>query len=181
MTDQEQEFQEEEMWGGVVLKQKERREGFTTKKNKSLSSSSSASCLTSAWQLPTYKSQEKMVYKGKNVSSEGNKLGQASAPVKIPGWYNMRNSNKGSKRIDEGDDNGKDVMNNGDGYYVETEDDEGEDEETMVPPHEYMAKKMARTRSASHSMCEGVGRTLKGRDLCKLRNAILTQTGFLEK
>ncbi|KAL8112839.1 hypothetical protein AgCh_020226 [Apium graveolens] len=161
MTDQEQEFQEEEMWGGVVVKQKERREGFTTKKKKSLSSSSSASCLTSAWQIPAHKSQENMVLKGKNVIFEGNNLGQATAPVKIPGWYNMRNSN-------------------GDGCFVENEG-EGEDEETMVPPHEYMAKKMARTRRASHSMCEGVGRTLKGRDLCKLRNAILTQTGFLEK
>lgn len=183
MADQEQEFQEEEMWGGVAVKQKERREGFTTKKKKSLSSSSSTSCLSSAWQIPTHKSQEKMGFKGKNVSFQGNNLAfhQASTPVKIPGWYNMKNSNKGSKRVD---DDGEDVMNNGDGYFVENEeddDDDGEDEETMVPPHEYMAKKMARTRSASHSMCEGVGRTLKGRDLCKLRNAILTQTGFLEK
>lgn len=182
MADQEQEFQEEEMWGGVVLKQKERtkREGFTAQNKKSLSfsSSSSTSCLSSAWQIPTHKSQEKMVSRGKNVSSEGNKLGQASAPVKIPGWYNMQNSYQGSKRTD--DDHGKDVMNHGDGYFVENEEDE-EDEETMVPPHEYMAKKIARTRNASHSMCEGVGRTLKGRDLCKLRNAILSQTGFLEK
>ncbi|KAH7544394.1 hypothetical protein JRO89_XS15G0159900 [Xanthoceras sorbifolium] len=27
---------------------------------------------------------------------------------------------------------------------------------------------------------EGVGRTLKGRDLSKVRNAVLTKTGFLE-
>ncbi|KAK1375130.1 Senescence regulator [Heracleum sosnowskyi] len=166
MADEEEEFQEEEMWGGVVLKQKQRKQGFTTKNKKCLSSSSSASCLSSAWQLPSHKSQEKMVSKGKNVN-----LGQASSgPVKIPGWYKMQNSCQGSERV------GKDVMNNG-----EEEEGEDGDEETMVPPHEYMAKKMARTRSASHSMCEGVGRTLKGRDLCKLRNAILIQTGFLEK
>lgn len=56
------------------------------------------------------------------------------------------------------------------------DDDDGE----MVPPHEILARRFAKTQIASHSMCEGVGRTLKGRDLSKLRNAILTKTGFLE-
>ena len=157
MADQEQEFQEEEMWG-VVLKQKERKQGFTARKMKSFSSSS---CLSAAWQSPMHTAQEKMVSKAKNVTSEALQQ-KPSAPLKIPGCYNMQDSN------------------NGDDYVAENEEDD-DDEETMVPPHEYMAKKMARTRSASHSMCEGIGRTLKGRDLCKLRNAILTQTGFLEK
>ncbi|KAJ0575063.1 putative senescence regulator S40 [Helianthus annuus] len=54
------------------------------------------------------------------------------------------------------------------------EDDDGD----MVPPHEYIARRLA---TSSISMCEeGVRRTLKGRDLNKLRNAIWTKTGFLE-
>ncbi|KAF5799243.1 putative senescence regulator S40 [Helianthus annuus] len=48
------------------------------------------------------------------------------------------------------------------------------DNEIMLPPHEYLA----RTRIASFSVHEGVGRTLKGRDLSRVRNAIWKQTGF---
>ena len=47
-----------------------------------------------------------------------------------------------------------------------------------VPPHEFLAKQMARTRIASFSVHEGVGRTLKGRDLSRVRNAIWEKTGF---
>ncbi|KAM0021753.1 putative senescence regulator S40 [Helianthus debilis subsp. tardiflorus] len=50
------------------------------------------------------------------------------------------------------------------------EDDDGH----MVPPHEYIARRLA---TSSTSMCEGVR---KGRDLNNLRNAIWTKTGFLE-
>ncbi|KAL3820708.1 hypothetical protein ACJIZ3_006613 [Penstemon smallii] len=56
-----------------------------------------------------------------------------------------------------------------------------DDDEEMVPPHEYLARRFAAsTHIASYSMCEGIGRTLKGRDLSTLRNAILSKTGFLE-
>ncbi|KAL9296753.1 hypothetical protein ACSQ67_022649 [Phaseolus vulgaris] len=54
---------------------------------------------------------------------------------------------------------------------------EGYDEferSVRVPPHEFLA----RTRVASFSVHEGVGRTLKGRDLSTLRNAIWAKTGF---
>ncbi|ESQ37496.1 hypothetical protein EUTSA_v10002696mg [Eutrema salsugineum] len=44
------------------------------------------------------------------------------------------------------------------------------------PPHEYLA----RTRIASFSVHEGVGRTLKGRDLSRVRNAIFKKTGVLD-
>ncbi|KAG4913400.1 hypothetical protein AAZX31_19G167200 [Glycine max] len=43
-----------------------------------------------------------------------------------------------------------------------------------VPPHEYLA----RTREASHSVHEGKGRTLKGRDLRSVRNSIWKKLGF---
>ncbi|KAF8657917.1 hypothetical protein HU200_059727 [Digitaria exilis] len=52
-------------------------------------------------------------------------------------------------------------------------DDAGE---TMVPPHEIVAR-----RAAAHSsVLEGAGRTLKGRDLRRVRNAVLRRTGFLD-
>ncbi|XP_074287517.1 protein S40-4-like [Silene latifolia] len=50
----------------------------------------------------------------------------------------------------------------------------GGDDGEWVPPHEYLA----RTRNASFSMQEGIGRTLKGRDLSRVRNAIWEKTGF---
>ncbi|GKD91693.1 putative senescence regulator S40 [Tanacetum coccineum] len=53
-------------------------------------------------------------------------------------------------------------------------DDDDDNEDDWLPPHEYLA----RVRSASFSVHEGVGRTLKGRDLSRLRNAIWKQTGF---
>ncbi|PWA41450.1 Senescence regulator [Artemisia annua] len=56
--------------------------------------------------------------------------------------------------------------------HVKYDDDDNEDD--WLPPHEYLA----RVRSASFSVHEGVGRTLKGRDLSRLRNAIWKQTGF---
>ncbi|CAA0834071.1 Protein of unknown function- DUF584 [Striga hermonthica] len=46
----------------------------------------------------------------------------------------------------------------------------------LVPPHEFLA----RNWTASLSVEEGVGRTLKGRDLSRVRNAIWQKTGFLD-
>ncbi|WVZ88401.1 hypothetical protein U9M48_034927 [Paspalum notatum var. saurae] len=53
----------------------------------------------------------------------------------------------------------------------------GEDAgEAVVPPHEIVAR-----RAAAHSsVLEGAGRTLKGRDLRRVRNAVLRRTGFLD-
>ncbi|MCD7470246.1 hypothetical protein HAX54_009963 [Datura stramonium] len=53
-------------------------------------------------------------------------------------------------------------------------DKEEVDEDNRIPPHEYLA----RTRVASFSVQEGIGRTLKGRDLSRVRNAIWKQIGF---
>ncbi|KAK1368393.1 putative senescence regulator S40 [Heracleum sosnowskyi] len=179
MADEEREFQEEEMWG-VALKEKQRKGALNFKK-KSLTSSSSTSCLSAAWHSPSLATPKMMIPKAKNMVNEGDNLAlqRSSAPLKIPDWYNLQKANKRCTGLD--DDNGKYIMNNGYEKLLETEDDEEGEDEQMIPPHEYIAKKTARTRIASHSMCEGVGRTLKGRDLCKLRNAILTQTGFLEE
>ncbi|MCD7470045.1 hypothetical protein HAX54_009608 [Datura stramonium] len=56
--------------------------------------------------------------------------------------------------------------------------DSDDDLENRIPPHEFLAKQLERTRIASFSVHEGVGRTLKGRDLSRVRNAIWEKTGF---
>ncbi|KAG5517097.1 hypothetical protein RHGRI_037748 [Rhododendron griersonianum] len=62
---------------------------------------------------------------------------------------------------------------------VETDffdDDEGEQ---FVPPHVILGRRISDGKMA-FSVCTGNGRTLKGRDLSQVRNAILRMTGFLE-
>lgn len=59
---------------------------------------------------------------------------------------------------------------------------EAEDEyEEMLPPHEMLARARAReSPMTTFSMLEGAGRTLKGRDLRQVRNAVWRKTGFLD-
>ncbi|GMH09962.1 hypothetical protein Nepgr_011803 [Nepenthes gracilis] len=54
--------------------------------------------------------------------------------------------------------------------------DDDSDEDEMLPPHEIVALQVKTTTS----VLEGVGRTLKGRDLRQVRNAVWRQTGFLD-
>lgn len=61
------------------------------------------------------------------------------------------------------------------------EDDVAEEEweeDGMVPPHVLVARRIA--GKMAFSVCTGNGRTLKGRDLSRVRNSILRMTGFLE-
>ncbi|KAK7335625.1 hypothetical protein VNO80_27566 [Phaseolus coccineus] len=51
--------------------------------------------------------------------------------------------------------------------------------EERLPPHEIVARNLARRPVVAYSVLEGVGRTLKGRDLRQVRNAVLRKTGFL--
>ncbi|KAJ9540235.1 hypothetical protein OSB04_026741 [Centaurea solstitialis] len=89
-----------------------------------------------------------------------------SLPVNVPDWSKiLRDEYKVHGRRDNGHDH--DV-----GFDDDDEDDD--DNYEKLPPHEYLA----RTRIASFSVHEGVGRTLKGRDLSRVRNAIWKQTGF---
>ncbi|CAN1133996.1 hypothetical protein LINPERPRIM_LOCUS16353 [Linum perenne] len=57
------------------------------------------------------------------------------------------------------------------------EEGAGDDEMMMLPPHEIVARGCLQS---SGSMMEGAGRTLKGRDLRQVRNAVFRQTGFLD-
>lgn len=92
---------------------------------------------------------------------------RSSAPVNIPDWSQMlweekRNENFWSRSHGLVDDDSSD-------------DDEGWDcERNMIPPHELIARQLARTEMTSFSVNEGVGRTLKG------RNAVWTITGFID-
>ncbi|CAK7351197.1 unnamed protein product [Dovyalis caffra] len=83
-----------------------------------------------------------------------------SAPVNVPDWSKIY-------RVDS----------------VESfnDSDEGFDdrESEMVPPHEYLAREYERSRKmVGASVVEGVGRTLKGRDMRRVRDAVWSQTGF---
>ncbi|XP_020221544.1 uncharacterized protein LOC109804167 [Cajanus cajan] len=75
-----------------------------------------------------------------------------SAPVKVPDWSKIL-------RVDS----------------VESLNDEEEEESEMVPPHEYLARSQ---KLVANSVFEGVGRTLKGRDMSRVRDAVWNQTGF---
>lgn len=82
----------------------------------------------------------------------------SSLPVNVPEW---------SKLVKQRD-------------YSEFECEEEDDDGDRVPPHEFIARRLAKRRSGcpSFSVYQGVGRTLKGRDLSRLRNAIWEITGF---
>lgn len=91
-----------------------------------------------------------------------------SLPVNIPDWSKILKEEYKEHPKWESDDDDED----GDGDHEE--DGDHHHGGIRVPPHEYLA----RTRGASLSVHEGIGRTLKGRDLRSVRNAIWKKVGF---
>lgn len=86
-----------------------------------------------------------------------------SAPVKVP----VRPPRKPAMdRWDELDD----------------DDEPRHGDAALLPPHEMVARASAGGAgpAAPFSMLEGAGRTLKGRDLRRVRDAVLRQTGWLD-
>ncbi|KFK40634.1 hypothetical protein AALP_AA2G022100 [Arabis alpina] len=87
----------------------------------------------------------------------------SSAPVNVPDWSKIY-------RVDSVES------------IHELDDEDEEEEDEMMPPHEYLVKSQARrsrkTGGGGASVFEGVGRTLKGRELRRVRDAIWSQTGF---
>lgn len=166
-TTRDEDFEEEDVWG--FIKEREDSSSKMMKKSKEYSSGSS-----SAWRFP---SVPKMIPRvNTSTTHEAKVVQQSSAPMDIPDWSKIygKGTKMGSRDaswVDDGDGTG-----NGVGDYEDDDNDDGD----MVPPHEWIARKLARSQISSFSVCEGVGRTLKGRDLSKVRNAILTKTGFLE-
>ncbi|KAL9241241.1 hypothetical protein vseg_015372 [Gypsophila vaccaria] len=97
----------------------------------------------------------------------GREVAAASVPVNVPDWGKiLRGEYNKEKWSITGFGGGRD--------YDEDDNEQDEEEEEWVPPHEYLS----RTRNASLSVQEGFGRTLKGRDLSRVRNAIWKRTGF---
>ncbi|ERN10700.1 uncharacterized protein LOC18438884 [Amborella trichopoda] len=92
-----------------------------------------------------------------DLSSAGSGKFHQSAPVNVPVWSGKRGEGLRSRH----------------GIFEEESDDF--DEERM-PPHEIVA----RSHMDNFSVFEGVGRTLKGRDLRRVRNAVWQKTGFLD-
>ncbi|KAL2467140.1 hypothetical protein Adt_42991 [Abeliophyllum distichum] len=79
-----------------------------------------------------------------------------SAPVNVPDWSKIY-------RVDSVDS------------LHDFDDSTADDPSDMVPPHEYLARSR---KLAANSVFEGVGRTLKGRDMSRVRDAVWSQTGF---
>ncbi|KAK3226514.1 hypothetical protein Dsin_006376 [Dipteronia sinensis] len=86
-------------------------------------------------------------------------VASASLPVNIPDWSKILKEEYTEHSKRESDDDG---------------DENNVDDDDLVPPHEYLAMR----RGASFSVHEGIGRTLKGRDLRRVRNAIWQKVGF---
>ncbi|CAN8252632.1 unnamed protein product [Cochlearia groenlandica] len=86
----------------------------------------------------------------------------SSLPVNVPDWSKiLRQEHRDNRRRNVEEYDGDSEEGGGGGW---------------LPPHEFLA----RTRMASFSVHEGVGRTLKGRDLSRVRNAIFEKIGFLD-
>ncbi|KAK4275453.1 hypothetical protein QN277_018533 [Acacia crassicarpa] len=198
-------FEEEEVWD--VVNEREKPQYNNKKTKQSLSSSSSSSVpLSVPRPLPSASRMIPRTNSSNNIHTstfnsaiiEGKVL-QQSAPVNIPDWskiYNINNKIKKKQQSkgvsssgflqdydfaeddEEGDKNEQVFIK----YDDEEDDEEQEDDEfdVKLPPHEFIAKRLAKTQISSFSVFEGVGRTLKGRDLSKVRNAVLIKTGFLE-
>lgn len=116
-------------------------------------------CIPSSKKLSGMK---KMMSERKSVAAATS----ASLPVNIPDWSKILK-----------DEYEEQVQRRRDHYQSDEdfdENDDGDQDGYRMPPHEYLARK----RGASLSVHEGIGRTLKGRDLRSVRNAIWKKTGF---
>ncbi|KAJ4769657.1 hypothetical protein LUZ62_053914 [Rhynchospora pubera] len=144
-------FDEEEIWASFVNEKEYGSSPMSTKKHKNKTIYSPSSSNTSPKSIPKHTGMGKTM--------------RQSAPVNIPDWSKIYQNKNSTHACDDVRD--EDLV-----------EDEGSEE--RVPPHEWLAKKMARSNISSFSVCEGAGRTLKGRDLSRVRHAVLTKTGFLE-
>ena len=170
----DEDFDEEDVW--AVVKDREDSSPIM-RKSKDYSSGSSSSSSSSAWRLPT---APRGIRRGNNTPSHEAKLVQhSSAPMNIPDWSKIYRKNSRAMPWVDGVEDVNDAGNTHQICVVDDDDDDDGDDD-IVPPHEWIARKLASSQISSFSVCEGVGRTLKGRELSKVRNAVLTKTGFLE-
>ncbi|EOY07834.1 Senescence regulator S40 - like 2 [Theobroma cacao] len=125
------------------------------------SNESTTTTLDAKKPLPTSRTSSKKLLRKMEVSDRRSQMASASLPVNIPDWSKILK--------DEYREHGK-----SDEDVEDDDDDVDHDHDGRVPPHEYLARR----RGASFSVHEGIGRTLKGRDLRRVRNAIWKKTGF---
>ncbi|XP_074310909.1 protein S40-6-like [Silene latifolia] len=162
-----EEYQEEDVWNVI----KDNREVVGIKIDESRTPTSP---LSISRRLPSAARMIPRSHKHENHDSDGVKLvKQHSAPVSIPDWPKIYGKSPKRKDDSHHSNHGGDESDDDD----EVDDDAVDD--PRLPPHEWLAKKYARSKTSSFSVCEGAGRTLKGRDLCKVRDAVLSKTGFL--
>ncbi|CAJ1962480.1 unnamed protein product [Sphenostylis stenocarpa] len=109
---------------------------------------------SSAWRLPATPRKIPRANSNSPPSSDAPLVKGSSEPIDIPDWSKIYG--KSWKKESTFDD-----ACNKDG------DDEEDEDADMVPPHEWIARKLERSQISSFSVCEGIGRTLKGRDLSK--------------
>ncbi|MQL99486.1 hypothetical protein Taro_032211 [Colocasia esculenta] len=112
-------------------------------------------------------SSTRVVHQYRNVDSSATSKGgrchhhhaPSSAPVSVPNWPRIL-------RVDSSES-------------IRSYDGCDADDGEWVPPHEYLAREYAKSgQSVANSVFEGVGRTLKGRDMRRVRDAVWSQTGF---
>ena len=168
----DEDFDEGDVWGLVE------ESDYLSPKRELFKESSSGSS-SSTWRLPA---APRMIPRANTqYSHEAQVVQRSSAPLDVPDWSKIYGKN-GKMGSENGEKNevGCYGYGYGDYYYQHQDDGDDDDGDDMVPPHEWIARKFARSQISSFSVCEGIGRTLKGRDLSKVRNAILTKTGFIE-
>lgn len=111
--------------------------------------------LTPSWTIP--RTERRTSYDATCYSEH------QSAPVNVPNW----------SKILKQEGNARSCF---DGINEVGEDDSDQ----RLPPHELLAKEYAQRQIMTSSVCEGQGRTLKGRDMRRVRNAVWRQTGFAD-
>ncbi|XP_050218857.1 protein S40-4 [Mercurialis annua] len=179
-------FEEEDIWDVLRDQKDSDSKNFGKSTDSSISFSISRN-LSAARMIPPRANSSGS--SSSNHSSHETNFGvsvhQQSAPVNIPDWSKI-SKKKSSKNVDSwqdpndyDDDGGGDYESNNQDNYVDGDYDDG-DNSYRLPPHEVISRRLARSQISSFSVFEGVGRKLKGRDLSKVRNAVLTRTGFLE-
>lgn len=160
-----EEFEEEEIWAVVPSEPNTKDPRFKSQEIKKVReiASTSRRLPTASRMIPRSLANEDSV---NNVS----RIRRQSAPVNIPDWSRVQRR-ESQRRITSIEDD----------FGIDEDDGEEEDkEDERIPPHELIARQLARSQITSFSVFEGAGRTLKGRDLSRVRNAVLTRTGFLE-
>lgn len=137
----------------------------TAESNRSLRSRRQTGGLSLAFDDPGTTTQPRILhqFRGQDnmtVQSPRERHMASSAPVNVPDWSKIY-------RVDSVES------------FHDSDDGVDDHELEMVPPHEYLARGYGRSRrSSTNSVFEGVGRTLKGRDMSRVRDAVWSQTGF---